>query len=315
MEQLRERYKHLIGLPIRTLTNVKPLLLIGSDHPHLVTPIERVRLGPKGGPAAIHTRLGWMLQGPASVVYHLAQPQQCFFTSVSPQVNELTKHVEMWQVDTLPFRSEKLVTRSREDQEAIGTLETKTIGVQVNDILRYATPLLRRKDMPLLQATKEAVMHSLRNIERRLAKNPMQAEAYKVEMEKLIKAGSVIKCDPEVSVEEGRESWYIPHHMVSHNGKNKLVFNCSFQYRGQNLNDYLLPWPTLGASLLGVLLRFREHAVPRACSSNQWRYQGHVPPGSTPPRRSRPAQMCLARQQSRSCCGVRMASVTFWNDV
>lgn len=49
--------------------------------------------------------------------------------------------------------------------------------------------------------------------------------------------------------------------MVSHNGKNRLVLNCSYQYRGQSLNNYLLPGPTLGASPLGVLLRFREHAV------------------------------------------------------
>lgn len=72
MEQLRKNYKHLIGLLIQTLTNVKPTLLIGSDHPHLVTPIEPVRLGPPGGPAAIRTRLGWALQGPASVVFHLS---------------------------------------------------------------------------------------------------------------------------------------------------------------------------------------------------------------------------------------------------
>lgn len=63
MKQLKENYEHLSGLPIPTLTDVKPLLLIGSDHPHLITPIEPVRLGRSGGPAAIHMRLGWTLQG------------------------------------------------------------------------------------------------------------------------------------------------------------------------------------------------------------------------------------------------------------
>ncbi|KAI3375531.1 hypothetical protein L3Q82_003855 [Scortum barcoo] len=238
------------------------MLLIGSDHPHLITPTEPVRLGPPGGPAAIRTRLGWTLQGPSSVVSHFAQSQQCLLTTVAPQVSELMKHVErLWQVDIVPFRSEKLVTRSRQDQEAISILELKTTRVEVDGILRYATPLLRRRDMPFLQATKEAVMPTLRSVERRLAKDPVQAAAYRVEMEKLIKAGSVIKCGPEVSVQEDRETWYIPHHMVSHNGRNRLVFNCSYQYRGQSLNDYLLPGPMLGASLLGVLLRFREHAV------------------------------------------------------
>ncbi|KAI3370766.1 hypothetical protein L3Q82_007111 [Scortum barcoo] len=160
IKQLRKKYKHLIGIPIQTLMNVKPMLLIGSDHPHLITPTEPVRLGSPGGPAAIRTRLGWTLQGPSSVVSHFAQQsQQCLLTTVAPQVSELMKHVErLWQVDTVPFRSEKLVTRSRQDQEAISILELKTTRIEVDGILRYATPLLRRRDMPFLQATKEAVM-------------------------------------------------------------------------------------------------------------------------------------------------------------
>ncbi len=62
-------------------------------------------------------------------------------------------------------------------------------------------------------------------------------------------------------MERGGESWFIPHHMVRHNEKNRVVFDCSFQFSGLSLNDSLLAGPTLGSSLLGVLLRFREHAV------------------------------------------------------
>lgn len=168
---------------------------------------------------------------------------------------------KVWQVDTVPFRNEKLVTWSKEEQEAVRLLETKTIRAEVNGTLCYATPLLCRKDMPLLQSTKEDVMPNLRGIERRLARDPARAAIYKEEMDKLIKVGFVIRCGPEVPTPQDREAWYIPHHLVSHNGKNRLVFNCSHVYRGQSLNAYLLPGPTLGASLLGVLLRIRKHAV------------------------------------------------------
>ncbi len=48
VEQLWRKYRHLRGLPIRTLTEVQPLLLICSDQPHLITPTEPVRWG---GPA------------------------------------------------------------------------------------------------------------------------------------------------------------------------------------------------------------------------------------------------------------------------
>lgn len=75
---------------------------------------------------------------------------------------------------------------------------------------------------------------------------------------KLIETGAMREVTEENSP---KECWYIPHHLVSHNGKNRLVFNCSHQYLGQTLNQYLLPGPTLGASLLGVLVRFCEHPI------------------------------------------------------
>lgn len=60
---------------------------------------------------------------------------------------------------------------------------------------------------------------------------------------------------------KSKESWFIPHHLVTHNGKNRVVFNCSFNYKDLNVNELLLPGPNLGSSLLGVLLRFREHSI------------------------------------------------------
>lgn len=80
-----------------------------------------------------------------------------------------------------------------------------------------------------------------------------------MELDKLIQAGVVQEVTQETS--HNRDVWYIPHHLVSHYGKNRLVFNCTHQHLGQNLNQYLLPGPTLGASLLGVLIRYREHPV------------------------------------------------------
>ncbi len=112
--------------------------------------------------------------------------------------------------------------------------------------------------MPELKAPKEAVLSQLRATERRLAKK--QAAAYTTEIAKLEQAGYVNKL-PLNAVTDTSYSWYVPHHMVHHNGKNRIDFNCSFQYRGQNLNELLLPGPALGPSLLAVLLRFREHSV------------------------------------------------------
>ena len=70
-EALQRTYRHLRGLPLQSFSNAQPLILIGSDYPHLLTPVEAVHLGPLGGPAALKTRLGWTLQGPAKVLMHL----------------------------------------------------------------------------------------------------------------------------------------------------------------------------------------------------------------------------------------------------
>lgn len=258
---LQRKYKHLKSLPLKPFTDVHPLLLIGSDCPHLVTPTEPVRLGPPGGPAAVKTRLGWTLQGPVKSLKWCNQPQQCLFvSSVSPAADLFNQVEKLWQLDTLPYRSEKLVTRSRRDQEAMNLLEAKTRRVEVDGVLRYATPLLRVSNMPALTAQPEAVLPSLRSTERRQLRDPTKAEAYQAEIGKLKQAGYASKIS-SAQVKKSSESWFIPHHLVTHNAKNRIVFNCSYTYRDKNLNELLIPGPNLGASLLGVLLRFREHSV------------------------------------------------------
>lgn len=182
---LQQRYHHLRDLPLQKITAAHPLLLIGSDYPHLITPIEPVRFGPPGGPAAIRTRLGWTLQGPAHEVKHKLSATQCNFTSVPSSTAELYSEVEkLWKLDVLPYRSTKVITRSRQDEEAMSLLESKTVRVEINGVHRYATPMLRVKSMGTLHAPKEATLPLLRNIERRLDKATKQAAAYQAEIKK-----------------------------------------------------------------------------------------------------------------------------------
>lgn len=91
---LQSKYSHLRGLPIPALDKAHPLLLIGSDYPHLITPIAPVLLGPSGGPAAVRTRLGWTIQGPAKLVHYQLQTQQCLNISIMSPSNELFKNVQ-----------------------------------------------------------------------------------------------------------------------------------------------------------------------------------------------------------------------------
>ncbi|KAJ8400032.1 hypothetical protein AAFF_G00400710 [Aldrovandia affinis] len=263
------------GQPTKTFT-VTNAFTAGSDCPHLVTPIEPVRLGPPGGPAAVKTRLGWTLQGPVKSLQQYSHQQQCLFLATTSQAAELFKQVEkLWQLDTLPYRSERLVTRSRRDKEATNLLEAKTTRVEVEGVLRYATPLLRVSNMPTLTAPPEAALSTLRGTEKRLSRDTVKAEAYRAEIMKLEKTGYATRVSPE-KARTSKESWFIPHHLVTHNGKNRVVFNCSFTYKDQNLNELLLSGPNLGVSLLGVLLRFREHSTAISSDIKGMFHQRHV---------------------------------------
>ncbi|KAK7889113.1 hypothetical protein WMY93_024673 [Mugilogobius chulae] len=259
-KDLQAKYTHLRKLPIPAFKDIVPLLLIGSDHPHLVTPVEPVVFGPPGAPVAVRTRLGWSLQGPTHNLKQFLTDQRCFFTSFGNPPADIYHHVEkLWQMDVLPWRSEKISVRSRQDHEAIECLEKKTTRVEVDGVNRYATPLLRVKSFPNLSAPISAVLPQLRNTERRLVKAPDLAQVYNAEIQRLEQAGYVDRLPP--GAENTTSSWYIPHHLVEHNGKPRVVFNCSFQFRDVDLNKLLLPGPNLSPSLLAVLLRFREHCV------------------------------------------------------
>ncbi|KAI2644390.1 C-type lectin domain family 4 member M [Labeo rohita] len=107
---LQKMYKHLAELLLQQIDRVQPVLLIGSDCPHLVTPIEPVRLGPPGGPVAVRTRLGWTLQGPTHEIKRGVNTHQCINTAISPNA-DLFAHVEkLWQMDVILYGNEKVVT-------------------------------------------------------------------------------------------------------------------------------------------------------------------------------------------------------------
>ena len=57
-----DRWSHLAGITIPKIrTNVG--LLIGNDHSEIMEPIE-IKRGSQGGPYAVRTSLGWVLNGP-----------------------------------------------------------------------------------------------------------------------------------------------------------------------------------------------------------------------------------------------------------
>ena len=68
----------------------------------------------------------------------------------------------------------------------------------------------------------------------------------------------------EMTEPEPEKVWYLPHHPVQNPnkpGKIRRVANAASKYRGQSLNSNILTGPDLLNSVIGILLRFREHQV------------------------------------------------------
>lgn len=65
-------------------------------------------------------------------------------------------------------------------------------------------------------------------------------------------------------------------------GNHYCFFKCSHQYHGQSLNQCLEPGPTIGASLLGVLIRFMEHPVALSGDIKAMLYQVRLFPEDCP---------------------------------
>ncbi|XP_050960574.1 uncharacterized protein LOC127161862 [Labeo rohita] len=163
---LQRKYTLIRSLPLPKIERAQPLLLIRSDMPHLLVLVQPIRMGPPNAPIAVHTRLGWTLHAPVGCSQTAPCDQQCLNISIDAQNAELLKNVEcLWQTDTLPYINETTATRSKQGQHALTLLQTRTARVEVDGILRYATPLLRRLNPVTLNAPKEAVLASLRRSE------------------------------------------------------------------------------------------------------------------------------------------------------
>ncbi|KAM9758132.1 uncharacterized protein ACNS7B_005229 [Menidia menidia] len=141
VEELRKAYRHLRGLPLHSFKQVQPLLLIGSDYPDLLVPIEPVHVGPRGSPIALRTQLGWTLQGPAKVLRHRSSTVTCMYTSTpAPSAEVLQKGSKPSQTDVMPCSNEKPLNRSKQDAAAANLLAVRS---QVAPVTPQQQPIPR----------------------------------------------------------------------------------------------------------------------------------------------------------------------------
>lgn len=85
---------------------------------------------------------------------------QCLFLSGTPISTQLQQDIEqLWQMDQLPFRSEKAIIQSKLDQYVFDCLDQLTTKKTVNGVFRYVTPLLRSRKSNCLMLLRRQLRH------------------------------------------------------------------------------------------------------------------------------------------------------------
>ena len=130
---------------------------------------------------------------------------------------------------------------------------------------QWMVPYPWNKDTACLPDNKSQAIKKLEATERRLIKNPEQAETYDKQMIEMNEMKFSRKLSRKEIEEYKGPVHYVSHHEVlrpeSKSTPVRIVFNSSAVFQGHCLNDYGMKGPDLPNDLFGAILRFRENEV------------------------------------------------------
>ena len=238
--------------------------------PQALRPLE-VKSGADNEPFATRTRLGWMLHGPvgdSSTTKHVKSNFVC--AQLEDQVEKF------WRLESAEVYEDNTCA-SVNDQHVINLWED---NVKHLDNKHYELPIAFKTFPPRHVNNRELVEKRLENLRNRLQKNPDLHQAYTSSMTELIDKGYAEKVEINETESKQTAIWYLPHHPVYNlhkPNKVRIVFDCSAKKLGTSLNEQVLQGPDLTNSLLGVLMRFRQHSVALMADIESMFHQVHVP--------------------------------------
>lgn len=267
VEQIQNRNNLMCGLPINSYNNVKPMLLIGSDHTFLTEHLKIVS-GKPNEARAYKSRLGWYVSGATSGGKYQAESVHhvCAINDfpVSPDqdamMNDLIK--QSFSTEDFGVKIVNAKPRSREDERAMQIMEVTTKKIPSVD--RYETGLLWKTDHVQLPDSYPTALGRLRCQERKMDKDPVFATAYCNKIQEYEDKQFIRKLSEEELnlTKEVQPLWYLPHFGVMNPnkpGKLRLVFDAAAESNGVSLNSNLVQGPDLNNTIVSVLLKFRQY--------------------------------------------------------
>lgn len=212
-------------------------LLIGTNASQLLEPWEVVN-SQEGGPFAIKTLLGWVVNGcdkPCESNNDCVSVDRVSVESLELLLEKQYEH------DFNEKDAEDKMEMSREDSRFIEIMEQ---SVKLQDG-HYSLKLPFKSKEVNLPNNRCVALQRLTSLKRKMERNEKFHQEYKQFLDDVISNGFA-EMVPQEEFRAGEVNvFYIPHHGVYHPRKKKLrvVFDCGARNKGTSLNDQLLQGP------------------------------------------------------------------------
>ena len=232
-------------------------LLIGSNVPRAMEPIDVINSDIPNGPFACKTALGWIVYG--ATKNHTKQG-----TVQSHRVKaraNIDQHLE--RLFNQDFTERLIEDKQEKSQEDVSFIKKVEVSIKQQDDGHYQICLPLKRDEVKLPNNRCQATHRAAHLKKRFERQPDFQKEYTNFVNGMQSKGYMEKVpEDETNRDDGR-LWYLPHHGVVHPQKKKLrvVFDCSAEFGGFCLNRELLQGPDLTNTLFGVLTRFRQDKV------------------------------------------------------
>ena len=235
-------------------------LLIGVNVPEAFEPIDFIP-SCDGGPFAVKTRLGWVVNGPV---------QSRRLTEVKATANRIRLEMQLNQDEGLAADERGW---SVEDHRWMEEVEAGCIMKDGH----YEIPIPLKKKGTMLPDNREVCTRRLQGLKRRF-RDESFSDRYREVITGMSKNGFVERVKEEDLARDDGLVNYMPHHGVfGKKDKLRVVFDCSSIFKGVSLNDAVLQGPSLCTPLIDVLIRFRQEEVAFMGDVNAMFHQVSVP--------------------------------------
>ncbi|XP_071479632.1 uncharacterized protein [Diadema antillarum] len=252
-----QKWRYLQNIEMPSLAEEAHVgLLIGSNVPKAMEPVEVISSEVPNGPFACRTVLGWLVYG---VSRDGAKGNKIQSHRVKAKADIDQQFERLFNQD---FNERIIDDKEEKSQEDLIFIKKVEQSMKLEDG-HYEIALPFRRDDVKLPNNKLQAMQRAGHLKRRFERQADFKREYTDFVDSMMKKEYMEKIpEEEIQRNDGRV-WYLPHHGVVHPQKKKLrvVFDCSAEYGDFSLNRELLQGPDLANKLFGVLTRFRQDRV------------------------------------------------------